>query len=292
MIKSMTGYGRGEQVVDGFHVIVELKSVNHRYFEYSSRLPYAYGFLDEKLKAFLQSRINRGKVDASVWIDTEGVTDSTVKVNFGLAESYVEALRSLSERFGLRDDISATALARYPDILTVSKAATDEDAVWAAVQVAAQAALDRFSEMREREGAKLRDDVLSRASIIEEAVGVIEEKSPETVRLHMEKVEARMRELLSGAAVEEQRLLTEAAVFADKIAVAEETVRLRSHIDQLRQMLSGDEAVGRKLDFLVQEMNRETNTIGSKAQDVEIARIVVDVKAEIEKIREQIQNIE
>ncbi|MBQ6706853.1 MAG: YicC family protein [Clostridia bacterium] len=292
MIKSMTGYGRGEQVVDGFHVIVELKSVNHRYFEYSSRLPYAYGFLDEKLKAFLQSRINRGKVDASVWIDTEGVTDSTVKVNFGLAESYVEALRSLSERFGLRDDISATALARYPDILTVSKAATDEDAVWAAVQVAAQAALDRFSEMREREGAKLRDDVLSRASVIEEAVGVIEEKSPETVRLHMEKVEARMRELLSGAAVEEQRLLTEAAVFADKIAVAEETVRLRSHIDQLRQMLSGDEAVGRKLDFLVQEMNRETNTIGSKAQDVEIARIVVDVKAEIEKIREQIQNIE
>lgn len=292
MIKSMTGYGRGEQVVDGFHVIVELKSVNHRYFEYSSRLPYAYGFLDEKLKAFLQSRINRGKVDASVWIDTEGVTDSTVKVNFGLAESYVEALRSLSERFGLRDDISATALARYPDVLTVSKAATDEDAVWAAVQVAAQAALDRFSEMREREGAKLRDDVLSRASVIEEAVGVIEEKSPETVRLHMEKVEARMRELLSGAAVEEQRLLTEAAVFADKIAVAEETVRLRSHIDQLRQMLSGDEAVGRKLDFLVQEMNRETNTIGSKAQDVEIARIVVDVKAEIEKIREQIQNIE
>ena len=137
MIKSMTGYGRGEQVVDGFHVIVELKSVNHRYFEYSSRLPYAYGFLDEKLKAFLQSRINRGKVDASVWIDTEGVTDSTVKVNFGLAESYVEALRSLSERFGLRDDISATALARYPDVLTVSKAATDEDAVWAAVQVAA-----------------------------------------------------------------------------------------------------------------------------------------------------------
>ncbi len=292
MIKSMTGYGRGEQVVDGFHVIVELKSVNHRYFEYSSRLPYAYGFLDEKLKAFLQSGINRGKVDASVWIDTESTDDCTVKVNYGLAENYVEALRSLSEEFGLRDDISVTALARYPDVLTVSKAATDEEAVWAAVKQAAEIALDRFSEMREREGAKLRDDLLSRAATIEEAVGVIEEKSPETVRLHMEKVEARMRELLSGAAVEEQRLLTEAAVFADKIAVAEETVRLRSHIDQLRQMLSGDDAVGRKLDFLVQEMNRETNTIGSKAQDVEIARIVVDVKAEIEKIREQIQNIE
>ncbi len=292
MIKSMTGYGRGEQTVDGFHIIVELKSVNHRYFEYSSRLPYAYGFLDEKLKAFLQKGINRGKVDASVWIEAEASSDCAVKVNFGLAESYVQALRSLSEQFGLRDDISATALARYPDILTVSKAATDEDAVWAAVEQAAQVALDRFSEMREREGEKLRDDVLSRAAVIEQAVGVIEEKSPETVRLHMEKVEARMRELLSGAAVEEQRLLTEAAVFADKVAVAEETVRLRSHIDQLRQMLSGSEAVGRKLDFLVQEMNREINTIGSKAQDVDIARIVVDVKAEIEKIREQIQNIE
>lgn len=292
MIKSMTGYGRGEQVVDGVHVIVELKSVNHRYFEYAARLPHAYGFLDEKLKAFLQGGISRGKVDAAVWIDTAGTADSTVTVNFGLAENYLQALRALGERFALRDDISINSLARYPDVLSVSKAAADEDAVWAVVEPVARMALDAFTAMREREGEKLREDILGRAAVIEQAVGLVEARSPETVRLHMEKVKSRIQELLAGAAVEEQRLLTEAALFADKIAVAEETVRLRSHIDQLRQMLSDNDAVGRKLDFLVQEMNREINTIGSKAQDSQMARIVVDVKAEIEKIREQIQNIE
>lgn len=292
MIRSMTGYGREEQQLDGMNIIVELKSVNHRYFEYGSRLPYAYGFLDERLKKFLQSRISRGKVDVSVWIQTVDAPGSEVTVNFDLAEGYVKAMRALADRLGLQDDISVTALSRYPDILTVTKAAADEDAIWAAVEKVAAAAVDKFTAMREREGEKLREDVLSRADTILAAVDVIEKRSPETVRLHMEKVEARMRELLDGAAVDEQRLLTEAAIFADKVAVAEETVRLRSHIDQLRQMLSGDEAIGRKLDFLVQEMNREINTTGSKAQDAEMARIVVEVKAEIEKIREQIQNIE
>lgn len=292
MIRSMTGYGRDEQQLDGMNIIVELKSVNHRYFEYGSRLPYAYGFLDERLKKFLQSRISRGKVDVSVWIQTVDAPGSEVTVNFDLAEGYVKAMRDLAERLGLRDDISVTTLSRYPDILTVTKAAADEDMIWAAVEKVASRAVDKFTAMREREGEKLRDDILSRADTILAAVGEIEKRSPETVRLHMEKVETRMRELLDGAAVDEQRLLTEAAIFADKIAVAEETVRLRSHIDQLRQMVSGDDAIGRKLDFLVQEMNREINTTGSKAQDAEMARIVVDVKAEIEKIREQIQNIE
>ncbi len=292
MIRSMTGYGRDEQQLDGMNIIVELKSVNHRYFEYGSRLPYAYGFLDERLKKFLQSRISRGKVDISVWIQTVDAPGSEVTVNFDLAEGYVKAMREMAERLGLRDDISVTALSRYPDILTVTKAAADEEAIWAAVEKVAAGAVDKFTAMREREGEKLRDDILSRADTILAAVGEIEKRSPETVRLHMEKVEARMRELLDGAAVDEQRLLTEAAIFADKVAVAEETVRLRSHIDQLRQMLSGDDSIGRKLDFLVQEMNREINTTGSKAQDAEMARIVVDVKAEIEKIREQIQNIE
>lgn len=292
MIRSMTGYGRDEQQLDGMNIIVELKSVNHRYFEYGSRLPYAYGFLDERLKKFLQSRISRGKVDVSVWIQTVDAPGSEVTVNFDLAEGYVKAMRDLAERLGLRDDISVTTLSRYPDILTVTKAAADEDMIWAAVEKVASHAVDKFTAMREREGEKLRDDILSRADTILAAVGEIEKRSPETVRLHMEKVETRMRELLDGAAVDEQRLLTEAAIFADKIAVAEETVRLRSHIDQLRQMVSGDDAIGRKLDFLVQEMNREINTTGSKAQDAEMARIVVDVKAEIEKIREQIQNIE
>ena len=292
MVRSMTGYGRDEQLIDGRHIVVELKSVNHRYFEYGSRLPYAYGFLDNKLKAFLQSEISRGKVDVAVWITTVDAPGSEVTVNYDLAEGYVKALRDLAERFSLRDDIAVTALSRYPDILTVTRAATDEDAVWSAVEQVARGALTKFTAMREREGEKLREDVLGRADTILAAVAEVEKRSPETVRLHMEKVEARMRELLDGAAVEEQRLLTEAALFADKIAVAEETVRLRSHISQLQQMLSGDEAVGRKLDFLVQEMNRETNTIGSKAQDTDIAKIVIHIKAEIEKIREQIQNIE
>lgn len=292
MIRSMTGYGRDEQQIDGMHIAVELKSVNHRYFEYGSRLPHGYGFLDERLKSFLQSRISRGKVDVSVWIHTVDAPGSTVTVNFDLASGYVEALREMASRLGLRDDISTTALSRYPDVLTVTKTAVDEDAVWGAVQQVAEVAVDKFTAMRTREGKKLCEDVLSRADTILDAVAVIEQRSPETVRLHMEKVETRMKELLAGATVDEQRLLTEAALFADKVAVAEETVRLRSHIDQLRQMLDGDEAIGRKLDFLVQEMNRETNTIGSKAQDAEMARIVVDVKAEIEKIREQIQNIE
>ncbi len=292
MIRSMTGYGREEQQIDGMHIIVELKSVNHRYFEYNSRLPYGYGFLDDRLKKFLQGRVSRGKVDASVWIQTVDAHGTEVTVNYDLAESYVTALHALAERVGVRDDVSVNTLARYPDILTVTKAAADEEAIWVAVETVAAVAVDKFTAMREREGEKLREDILSRADTILAAVEKIEARSPETVRLHMEKVETRMRELLDGAAVDEQRLLTEAALFADKVAVAEETVRLRSHIDQLRQMLSGDEAVGRKLDFLVQEMNREINTTGSKAQDAEMARIVVDVKAEIEKIREQIQNIE
>ncbi len=292
MIKSMTGYGREEQQLDGMHIIVELKSVNHRYFEYNARLPYAYGFLDDKIKKFLQARVSRGKVDVSVWIQTADAHGSEVTVNFDLAEGYVKAMREMAQRFGLREDISVTALSRFSDVLTVTKAAVDEDAVWASVEQVASVAVEKFTAMREREGEKLREDILSRADTILAAVEKIEQRSPETVRAHMEKVENRMRELLDGATVDEQRLLTEAAIFADKVAVAEETVRLRSHIDQLRQMLSGDEAVGRKLDFLVQEMNREINTTGSKAQDAEMARIVVDVKAEIEKIREQIQNIE
>ncbi len=292
MVRSMTGYGREEQQIDGMNIIVEIKSVNHRYFEYGSRLPYAYGFLDDRLKKFLQTRINRGKVDVSVWIQTMDAPGSAVTINYDLAASYVAALHELAERMEIRDDISVNSLARYPDILTVTKAAADEDAIWEAVKTVATVAVDKFTAMRELEGAKLREDVLSRADTILEAVAWIEQRSPETVRQHMEKVETRMRELLDGAAVDEQRLLTEAALFADKVAVAEETVRLRSHIDQLQKMLSGDEPIGRKLDFLIQEMNREINTTGSKAQDAEMARVVVDVKAEIEKIREQIQNIE
>lgn len=292
MIRSMTGYGRHQASVNGMDITVEIKSVNHRYYEYSSRLPRTYGFLDDKLKSYLQGRIARGKVEVYVSIDTVDAPGSDVVVNYSLADSYVKALKDLSARYGLKDDVSAMSLTRFPDILTVRKAPEDEDAVWDAVRSVAEKALDAFVTMREREGARLKEDVLSRAATILQLVEQVEERSPQTVQAHMEKVQARMRELLDGAAVDEQRLLTEAALYADKIAVAEETVRLRSHIAQLEQMMECSEAIGRKLDFLVQEINREANTTGSKCQDVELARIVVEIKAEVEKIREQIQNIE
>ena len=292
MIKSMTGYGRGQATVEGMDITVEIKSVNHRYYEYTSRLPRTYGFLDDKLKSYLQGSISRGKVDVYVSIDIVDAPGSEVAVNYALAEGYLRGLRALAERYGLRDDITVANLARYPDILTVRKAAEDEEKIWEAVRRVADMALERFLQMREREGARMREDVLNRRRTILEAVAVVEERSPQTVKEHMDKVEARMRELLDTATVDEQRLLTEAALFADKIAVAEETVRLLSHLDQLEHMLDSGEPVGRKLDFLVQEINREANTIGSKSQDVQLARVVVDIKAEIEKIREQIQNIE
>ena len=292
MVRSMTGYGRCGETVGGYHITVELRSVNHRYVEYSSRLPRAYGFLDDKLKTFFQSRVARGKLDVGVWIEAEEAAADTVEVRYGTAEAYLRALYELRDRYQLRDDISVMALARQPEVLAVSAAETDEEALWQAVQTVAAEALDRFVRMRETEGERLREDVLLRRETILRDVARIEERSPQTVREHMQKVEARMRELLDGAAVDEQRLLTEAAIYADRIAVAEETVRLRSHLDQLQTMLDGDEAVGRKLDFLVQEINREANTIGSKCQDAELARTVVNMKAEIEKIREQIQNLE
>lgn len=292
MIRSMTGYGRGQQTLGGMDITVEIRSVNHRYYEYSSRLPRVYGFLDERLKNYLQKTVSRGKVDVGVWIDTVDAPGSEVVVNHALAEGYLKALRELAQTYGLRDDVSVNVLSRFPDILTVRKAAEDEEAIWEAVRQVTDEALAGFVAMREREGARMREDVLARRQTILQAVEKVEARSPEIVREHMAKVEARMKELLSTATVDEQRLLTEAALFADKTATAEETVRLRSHLDQLETLVNASEPVGRKLDFLVQEINRETNTIGSKVQDVELARVVVDVKAEIEKIREQIQNIE
>ena len=292
MIRSMTGYGRGQQTLGGMDITVELRSVNHRYYEYSSRLPRVYGFLDERLKNYLQKTVSRGKVDVGVWIDTVDAPGSEVVVNHALAEGYLKALRELVQTYGLRDDVPVNALSRFPDILTVRKAAEDEEAIWEAVRQVTDEALAGFVAVREREGARMREDVLARRQTILQAVEKVEARSPEIVREHMAKVEARMKELLSTATVDEQRLLTEAALFADKTATAEETVRLRSHLDQLETLVNASEPVGRKLDFLVQEINRETNTIGSKVQDVELARVVVDVKAEIEKIREQIQNIE
>lgn len=291
MIKSMTGYGKSEQTIDSLNVTVEIKSVNHRYFEFSARVPREYGFLEEKLKKYCNSLITRGKVECYVSVEDLEEREMEVNVNETLAAGYVKALKELSERFGLKDDISAVTLSRYPDVITLHKASEDEERIWNAVKTVAETAVSKFIEMRETEG-KLRGDILSRADYIIECVEFIEGRSPETVREYNEKLKLRMKELLGDAAVDEQRLLNEAAIYADKIAVDEETVRLRSHISQLREFMNSSEAIGRKLDFLVQEINREANTIGSKAQDVDIAKKVIAIKAEVEKIREQVQNIE
>ncbi len=293
MIKSMTGFGRAQRETGGMSISVELKSVNHKGFEFNCKTPRTYGFLDEKLKSLFQGVIFRGKVECYVMISALDTDDCIVEVNHSLAGGYHKALKELAERYGLREDISVSSLARCSnDIFVVRKAASDEDAVWEAVKEVALEAAESFVHMREVEGEKLKVDVLSRSDTIINDVEFIEARSPQTVKEYNDKLLERIRTLIGDINVDEQRLLTEAAIFADKVAVAEETVRLRSHIDQLHTLLSSSEPVGRKLDFLAQEMNREANTIGSKAQDVEITKRVLNIKAEVEKIREQIQNIE
>ncbi len=292
MIMSMTGYGRAECDFEQYSITVELRSVNHRYFEFSIRAPRQLVFLEDKLKKHCQQRITRGKVDMFLTLVSHGTEGVEVEVNHPLVAGYLSALKEMGETYGVNPDINAAALARFPDTLTVTRCEADEEQLWADVSSVADKALDAFIEMRTAEGKKLREDVLNRANAILDFVSFIESKSPETVKAYRERLEEKMRELLGNAQIDEQRLLTETAIFADKVAVDEETVRLRSHLEQLNAMLASDEAVGRKLDFLVQEMNREANTIGSKSQKVEIAHTVVDIKAEIEKIREQIQNIE
>ena len=292
MIRSMTGFGRAQGVLGGKDITVEIRSVNHRYFEFSARLPRAYSWLEEKLKGVAQGAASRGKVEVSLLIQTVEGSDAQVVVNTALAREYVEALRELGRELDLPDDLSLSAVARFGEIFTLRRAPDDEEEVQANVLAVAAQAAERFSQMRRAEGEKLREDILGRLISIEERVAQVEERSPQTVAEYRQKLTARMEELLGKAAVEEQRILAEAAIVADRWAVDEETVRLRSHIAQLRSILDTPEAVGRKLDFLVQEMNREANTIGSKAQDVRIAQVEEEIKSEIEKIREQVQTIE
>ena len=294
MIKSMTGFGRCETELSGRAVTVEVKSVNHRYFEFACRTPRSYGFLDDKLKSYISSRVSRGKIDVFVSIGASNDTPCEVEINHSLASGYLNAMQKLSETYGIPNDASTVAVSRFPDVLTVRKAAEDEDQITADVLTATQTALDSFIAMREAEGCRMKEDILSRADRILELVGEIEERSPQTVAEYEQRLLDRIRQTLEGFRVEidEQRVLTEVALFSDKVAVAEETVRLRSHIGQLREFLGSAEPVGRKLDFIIQEMNREANTIGSKVQDAILAHKVVEIKSEIEKIREQVQNIE
>lgn len=292
MIRSMTGYGRSEAVVNGRLISAEIRSVNHRYFEFSARVPRRYGFLEEKLKSYLQTVIGRGKVEVAVSLEQPQNQPVHVKVDHSLADGYLCAIRELVQKYSLRDDVSALSLSKFPDVLTVEHDNEDEDAVWKDVLSVLQDALERFVAMRQREGERLRSDIEKKLNHILEMVSVIEERSPQTVREYREKLEAKVRALLEDRNIDEQRILTETAVFADKVAVDEETVRLRSHIEELRAMFDAQEAIGRKMDFIVQEMNREANTTGSKCQDVSITKLVVEIKSEIEKIREQVQNIE
>lgn len=292
MVRSMTGYGRHQETIDSMNITVEIKSVNHRYFDFSSRTPRIYGFLDEKLKSFVQSKVARGKIECYVQVDNLEDDSVVVEINHSLAKGYVEAFKSLSEAYDLDNNLNAGILARFNDVLLIRKEEADEEKIWNAVKAVAETAVDKFISMRKVEGEKLRDDICSRADNILEKVEYVESRSPETVKEYTQKLLVRMNDVLAGVNVDEARILTEAAIYADKVAVAEETVRLRSHLEQLKDFFESEEAIGRKMDFLVQEINREANTIGSKACDVEIARCVLDIKSEVEKIREQVQNIE
>ena len=293
MIRSMTGYGRGERNYDGRTVTIELRAVNNRYLDAAIKMPRAYLFAEDAMKSRIQSCVGRGKVDVFVTVVNTGGDALSVTVNEALARSYLDALRRLSELDErVENDCSAIDLARFPDVLTVEKAPEDTDTVSAQLLEVLDLALADFNAMREREGARLAEDILSRADAIEQMTALVEERSPQTVAEYRLRLEAKMAEVLMNTQIDEARILTEAAIFADKVAVDEETVRLHSHLDQLRGLLAKGGSVGRKLDFLIQELNREANTIGSKCSDIDIARRVVDIKAEIEKMREQVQNLE
>ena len=294
MVRSMTGYGRGDRSFEGLQVTVELRAVNNRYLDCAVKLPRAYIFAEDAIKTRVQAAVGRGKVDVFVTLNHSGGDDMVVTVNEDLVVGYLDALRKLHELGGgrVKKDFRATDLARFPDVLTVEKQAEDLDLVKERLLAVLDLAIEDFNAMRAVEGERLAADILGRADTVERLLGEVEARSPQTVADYRARLEGKMREVLQNTQIDEGRLLTEAAIFADKVAVDEETVRLHSHLGQLRELLSAGGGVGRKLDFLIQEFNRETNTIGSKCSDLEITRRVVDMKAEIEKIREQVQNLE
>ncbi len=292
MVKSMTGYGRAREMRNGRDITVEVRSVNNRYLDCTVKMPRAYIFAEDRMKARVQQAVSRGKVDVFVTIDASAADEAVVAVNEPLARGYYEALTRLKTMFSLPGEVTPEVLAKFPDVLAVTKAEEDVEAIAADICAVLDDALAAYNDMRAVEGEKLAADVAGRVTTIETVVGKVEERSPQTVAAYRQRLEAKMQEVLQSTTIDESRILTEAAIFADKIAVDEETVRLRSHIAQLRAMLASDEPVGRKLDFLIQEVNRECNTIGSKCNDLTIAQDVVNMKAEVEKIREQVQNME
>ena len=292
MIYSMTGYGGAKGELDSIVVSAELKSVNNRFLDVSVRLPQSYLFAEEAVRSAVSAKVSRGKVDVFLSVDSSAADTVTIKVNQPLAEAYVTAVRDLSKQFSLPDELSALSLARFPEVLSTDREDADRDTVTRAIVTMLDRALDDYNAMRAREGERLCADLLDKLDRIEKMVEQIEARSPQTVAEYRQKLTDKMQEVLASAAVDEARILQEAAIYADRVAVDEETVRMRSHLAQFRQMLADGSPIGRKLDFLVQEMNREANTTGSKCADSQIAKLVIDMKAEIEKIREQVQNIE
>lgn len=292
MPRSMTGYGRAVKAFENREITIEIKAVNHRFFEFSARVPRQYSFLEERLKKLFSSSINRGKVETYVSIATIGDPDEVIKPNIEVMKSYVTALREANSELGITDDLALSNLLRIPDAFTVEKAEEDEEQLWEQVKTTASEALAAFIDMRKAEGARLKNDILVKLSEIESNVEKVEKRSPEVVKQHYDRLYAKLSELLQDKNVDEQRILTECAIFADKTAVDEESVRLHSHIAQYRELLVLDEPIGKRLDFLIQEFNREVNTTGSKCSDLSITKIVLEMKGTVEKIREQIQNIE
>ena len=292
MIRSMTGFGRCEKTVNNYDISVEIKAVNHRYADYNIKLPRMYNFLEEDVKKYLQQYIVRGKVDVYLTIYKELDDSKEIILNEALAESYVKALKRIAERFEVRDDISVSSIARFNDVFDVKHTEEDEEIIRSSVLEVLGEALSGFIAAREREGQKLATDMIARVGLIRNEVIKIEKIAPDTVIEHKNNIEQRIRDLLGDATVDENRLLTETAIYADKLSVNEEIVRLKCHLEEFDRIMDKGDAVGRRLDFLLQEMNRETNTIGSKCNNLEISNIVINIKSELEKVREQLQNLE
>lgn len=292
MIRSMTGYGRKEAVEGGKKILAEIKSVNHRYSDYSIKVPRYFGFLEDKVREYISGFITRGKVDVWIAIESYGESDKEVILDTELAQSYIDALRTLRDMFELKDDITASSVARYTELFQTQRKEEDQEELWNGVKTVLEDAVSEFVAMREREGQRIGKDLRARIEYMKTIAQQIDLRSPETVKEYEQRLYEKIKEILTEQSVDDARILTEVAIFADKVAVNEETVRLASHFDEFHHIMDSDGPCGRKLDFLIQEINREINTIGSKANDIEIAKMVVQLKAELEKLREQVQNIE
>ncbi len=292
MLRSMTGYGRHEAIVGTKKILVEVKSVNHRFADYNIKVPRQYGFLEERMRLAVSKVAQRGKIDVYVGVEACGEADKVVTINEQLAQNYIDALRLISEKFGLKDDVTTSVIASFSDIFRSEPKRDDEEELWGGVAQVADVAIAAFSAMREREGGRIEADLRSRIKYMREVAEKIDQRSPEIVEEYRKRLYSKLTELLEGKDIDDSRILTECAIFADKVAVNEEIVRLASHYDEFESIMDGTDPAGRRMDFLIQEINREVNTIGSKASDLETAKLVVTLKGEIEKLREQIQNIE